>query len=222
MRKKVMTGALMGLMMTALGAPAWATADPTNDTDQVIIRITPNVDLGVSIATAAYDAGNDGYISLGTVDLYQTTWTVRPATVTIEGNIGSNGANTGQELDVSGAITGGWSFDATPTVGAETGGEVDAMAMYLLFSDTTLSAAPAAAEFSSGSGEFTGPTLRAGGDGGAGGTQFEHVGGGSTNMDDLSATDSRHMWLYFRLPNQSSTGNNQDVTVTLSAVNASS
>lgn len=221
MTKQVITGVLMGLLMTVMGAPqAWAAADATNNTDSLIIRITPNVDLGVEIDTAAYDSGGDGYISLGTVDMYTTTFTVRPATVTFVGNVGNNGSNTGQELDVSGSITGGWTFDLTPSV-TPTSGEIDALAMYLLFSDTALSAVPTAADFTAGAGGFTGPTLRAGGDSATTGVKYEHVGNGSVDMDNKSANDSMHLWFFFRLPNQSSTGNAQDVEVILSAVNAS-
>ena len=103
-----------------------------------------------------------------------------------------------------------------------TSGEIDALAMYLLFSDTTLSASPTAADFTAGAGGFTGPTLRAGGDSATNGVKYEHIGNGSVDMDNKSANDSMHLWFFFRLPNQSSTGAVQEVQVVLSAVNASS
>ncbi len=218
MTKVKMSAVLIGLLMMFASGTGWSTADSTNDSDSLTIRITPNVDKGVQIDTGTYDSG--GYISLGTVDLYKSTFTVRPATVTILGNLGSSGLNSGQELDVSGTITGGWTFDTTPDVAEDTGGELDALAVYLLFSDTTLGAAPSAVEFDSGSGAFNGTSTRAGGSSGNGAI-FEHAGTGSTDMDDLSAGDTMHLWLYFRLPSQTSTGSAQDVMITLSVADAS-
>ena len=222
--KKVLTGLLAGLLMTVLGAgSAWADSDPSNDADSITVRITPNVDFGVDIDSAALESG--GLIDLGIVNLFASTQTVTPATVTIRGNIASGGAGTGQELDVSGTISSqgsgaDWTFDLTPSTHGVSG-ELDALATYILFSDTGLSVAPNGDEFSVAAAEFTGTTLRAGGAGGVGGTKFEKTDAGSTEMDDMSPLESRHLWLFFRLPDSSSGGDAQEVTITLTAVNAS-
>ncbi len=221
---KLLTGLLAGLLVTVLFAGrAWADSDPSNDADSITVRITPNVDFGVDIDSAALQSG--GLIDLGIVNLFASTQTVTPATVTIRGNITSSGGGTGQELDVSGTIAsqgGGasWTFDLSPSTHG-TSGELDALATYILFSDTALSTAPNGDEFSVSAAEFTGTTLRAGGAGGVSGTKFEKTDAGVTDMDDMSPDEKRHLWLFFRLPDQTTSGDSQDVTITLTAVNAS-
>ena len=221
---KQLTGLLAGLLVTFLFAGrAWADSDPSNDADSITVRITPNVDFGVDIDSAALQSG--GTIDLGIVNLFASTQTVTPATVTIRGNITSSGGGTGQELDVSGAIASqgagaSWTFDLTPSTHG-TSGELDALATYILFSDTALSTSPNGDEFSVAAAEFTGTTLRAGGAGGVSGTKFEKTGAGVTDMDDMSPLEERHLWMLFRLPDQTTSGDSQDVTITLTAVNAS-
>ena len=204
MSKKVL-GALMALAMTLTHTTqAWAIAEPSNDQDSITITITPNVDRGVEIdsTTVAVD--------LGAVSLNTTTQTVRPATVTILGTIGNT------ELDVTGTIAPTWSFDTTPTVDTFSS-EQDALAFYMLFSDTNLSNAPTGADFSADSGEFTGTSLRAGGDVGNGGT-FEKTGNGVKDMDARNPADTSHLWFFLRLPGTTTTSAAQSVQITLSAV----
>lgn len=218
---KMMTAVLLGLLMTWGAATKARAADP--DAASLTIRITPNVDYGVQIDTATYDSGGDGYISLGTVDLYASTWTVRPATVTILGNVGTAGANTGQELDLSAAIASAgtaWTFDATPSTDA-TNGAVDELAMYALFSETTLSAAPGGDDFANGTADasYASGSQRAGAANPNNGDKYEYQ-GGTIDMDNLSPSDQSHLWLFFRLPSTTSDTQAQDVTVTLTAVSA--
>ena len=94
---KLAVTALMGLLLTVMGTDrAWAIADPTNDADSMTILITPNIDRGVSIDTANVS------LDMGTLDLFSSTQTVTPATVTILGTLDSDGSETtGQELDLS-------------------------------------------------------------------------------------------------------------------------
>ena len=39
-------------------------------------------------------------------------------------------------------------------------------------------------------------------------------------MDDMSVGDKRHLWLFFRLPDNSSDSSAKDIQFTLTAVNA--
>ncbi len=219
---KAMLTALSGLLAVMLVSMPVAAQTDDQNSDSITIRITPNIDFGVDIDSGTPMESGGGLIDLGSVDLYVATQTVRPATVTILGNLASAGANTGQELDVSGQIlgAGGWSFDLTPSTWA-TSGENDALATYIMFSDTSLSLAPDGDDFAAAGNEadFTGTTLRAGGAGATNGGKFEL---GATEMDDLSPNDERHMWFFFRLPNNTSNGNANDIQITLTAVNASS
>ena len=217
--------ALATLTVLCLGAgSAWAVdPDHSNDSDMIRIRITPNADYGVEIDTTNVQGTSDGVIDMGALNLYASTYTVRPATVTIKGTVAANGVNGGQELDVNAAITGGWTFDTAPTTD-QTGGSVDALAMYLLFSANTLSAAPTASEFADGTANASitsaALTYRAGGASGNG-SKFEQQGGGTTNMDNMSTGNVRHMWTYFRLPPTTSVGTQQEITVTLTATGLS-
>ncbi len=216
-RKKWACAVLMGLL--ALGAEtrtAWATADSTNNQASLTITILPNIDLGVSIDT------NSVILDLGTLDLSMTTQTVRPATVTILGTLASDGSQTtGQELDLSLTFTGGWDLDTSPSVDT-TDAETDMIAVYALFSDTSLSKAPTAGQFSSENGGFVSTAQRAGGAGGDG-AQFEKAGGGALpgdGMDHKSAGDKAHLWMLLRLPSATTDSTAKTVTLTATAVNA--
>ncbi len=199
--------ALAALLTLIQTDRAWATSDPTNNQDSIQITITPLVDRGVDIDSATVA------VNLGAVALQATTQTVRPATVTVLGTL------NGQELDVAGVLGPTWSFDTTPTTGLSSM-EENALAFYLLFSDTALSAAPSAGEFAADNGDFTGTTLRAGGSAGNG-TKFEKTGGGALNMDNKNPTEKAHMWFFLRTPGTTTTGAAQTATITLTAVDAS-
>ncbi len=208
MRKTVMT-ALMGLLMTCVGTNAWADATPGNDADSLTITITPNVDRGVDIDTGSVT------LNLGTVDLLDSAQTVTPATVTILGNVAA------QELDVSGAIASvgtPWTFDATPSTDTLLGA-TDELAMFVLFSTTGLSLAPDGDDFGTDDASFTG-SARAGASGGTG-LKFEKTGTGAQDMDDLAPSDTQHLWLFLRLPSTTTGSDDQLVTMTLTAVDAS-
>jgi hypothetical protein len=207
MSKKTMMVALIGLMTLFVADRAFALAVPSNDQDSIQITITPNIDRGVQIDSQTVS------VDLGTLPLATSTQTVRPATVTILGTVAS------QELTVAGSILPTWSFDTTPSVDT-TSMENDALAFYLLFSDTTLSAAPPGPEFVADSGAFTGQTLRAGGDAGAG-VVFEKQNGGAKDMDNRAPADQSHLWFFLRMPGTTSSANAQTVTITLTAVDAS-
>ena len=228
--KKAMTWALAALALLLTGVGAWAADPNAENTDAVLtVRITPNADYGVTIDTAnVFDTGS--VLDLGALNLYSSTYTLKPATVTITGTVSKNTGSGlgGQELDVAASIltANGWVFDQSPTTD-QTSGEVDALAMFLLMSPTTLSEAPSGASFTdagaaaqvtaAAAGSQTSLTYRGGGLGGAG-TKFEF---GGTDLDQMSVGDKRHLWMYFRLPSETSTGNAQDIAVTLTATGTS-
>ena len=217
MRSKKCIAALWGLMLTVMGSGiAWADADTNNDKASITFSLTPNVDLGVSI-----DTGNVT-MDFGTVLLGTLQQPIRPATVTILGTITSDGSQTtGQELDLALTFVGGWSLDTSPSIDT-TSNETDAIAVYALFSDTNLSLAPTPAQFNAESGGFTQTNERAGGASGDG-TRFEKQGGGALpgdGMDHKSPNEQAHLWMLFRLPAETTTGNQQEITLTATAVNA--
>ena len=209
MTRKLMTlGALTGLLVAVAGAGAYADTVASNDSDQIIVRITPNVDRGVEIDTSAV------VLNLGAVDLFASTQTVTPATVTILGNIGN------QELDLSGAIASAgtaWTFDASASTDA-TSGTLDQLAAYALFSATTRPTAPTGTDFADGTAaaSVTGGAQRVGGPSGNG-SKHELQGGDTVNMDNKSPGDTAHMWMFFRLPSSTTGSDEQAVTLTLTA-----
>ena len=213
------TRGLTALTVAALAVTgAWA-ADPdgSNNSDTIRVRITPNADYGVQIDTANLLGGGTGVIDMGALSLGVSTWTVRPATVTILGSVSKNGANGGQELDLAADLLGTWTLDATPTTDAT--GTIDELSMYVLFSAITMSEAPTGTDFGNATANAAVTTevaTHAGGTSG-GGTRYEKQGAHTTDMDQMSTSDPRHMWLYFRLPPTTSTGADQELTLTLTA-----
>jgi len=211
---KTMKRLLITTLALLLGAGAvqfaWADADPSNDSAALTITVTPNIDIGVTLDTSAVSGG---FLSLGSVDLYASTQTVRPATMTIVGNLAT------QEVNLSATLTGGWKFDVSPSTWA-TSGETDALAAYAQFTSTTVATAPSGPAFNGAPNDALDvdatsfPSTRCGGGPSATGTRFED---GTTDMDNLAVGAQRHLWFYFRLPNQTSVQTQQSVKVTLTA-----
>ena len=214
----------LGLMalLTVLVTGTAKAADPdgSNNSDMIRVRITPNADYGVQIDTGNLNDVAGGVIDMGAMTLGQSTWTVRPATVTILGTVSFRTGTSGQELNVTVDLEGTeWLVDTTPQINGL--GPVDELSTFVLFSATTLSAAPAASEFLASGGVVSESAIRAGDSTGDTDTTYEQTGGGATDMNNLSVTNAKHMWLYFGLPSATSTGNAQHLTVTLTAVPAS-
>jgi len=218
MKRLAMAVLTAGLLGSLTAGVAWADKDLTNDKASLTIRITPNVDYGVTLDTATLRGDDAAIINLGSVELYASTQTVKPATATIVGTVSKGAANTGQELDVlaTNLTAGGWSFDATPST-YSTLGSINELAMYLAFTPTSQSVKPTGDEFANALYEYTGGSVHAGQTGGNG-TKFEMS---AVDMDDLSVGNKAHLWLLFRLPNETSTGAAQDIQVTLTAGAAS-
>ena len=215
-------GAVLALTVLVLGATgAWAIdPDSTNNLAKIKVRITPNADYGVQIDTTNVQGTDSGIIDLGALSLAASTWTVRPATVTILGTVSARGGNGGQELDMVVDLAGtAWLIDPTPATDG-IGATTDELSGFVLFSGTGLSVAPSGTDFGNATANAgitaDAESYHVGGNSGAG-TRFENQTGGGVDMDQLSATNARHMWMYFRLPPTTSTGAAQELTLTLTA-----
>ena len=198
-RAGVMTAGM--LVIGGLAAIARADSDPSNDSANIIVTITPNVDRGVTITT------DEVVMDLGVVSLGASTQTVSPATVTVTGTI------TNTELDLSAQITGGWNFEP-----AAASNNTDGLKVWTVFTDNTVLAAPAqGGDLFDDTNDFLGSAtntfsaVRCGG-GSGNGVAFED---GVADMDALNPLDERHMWMYFTTPGITTTSSAQQVQFTL-------
>jgi hypothetical protein len=184
--------------------------------DSLTITITPNAFYAVDIDTASVS------LNMGTVALAASTQTVSPSTVTIQ----SSYATT--DLQLQGAIASAgtpWTFDADTS-----SQESDALAAWGTFTSVARSSAPAQSgtyfegtvpgansDVISTTNRYVGTSATHGAD------IFENESGfDSKDMDGLAPDPApaakSHLWLYFRLPNATTSTNAQNITITLTAV----
>ena len=202
---------LAGLTVTK--AQAYTDTIASNNTAQITITITPNVDRSVTITT------DNVNMDLGNVTLtggFVSTQTVSPATVTVGGTIGNT------DLLLSANITGGWTFDAdSSTI------DTDALATWVSFTSISSATAPSQnGEYFSGvNGTEANSAILASATNVFApvrvGTNFATLPGlfenNVTSMNRLDPTvqNKRHMWMFFRMPGQTSTASSQQVTFVL-------
>ncbi len=187
-----------------LALPAAADSFPGNDSDSIVIHITPGVDLGVEIDTA--NVTLDFTMAMGA-----TSYTLTPATVTVLGNI------TPQELDVQGGNgASSWSLAANETPA------IDVVRLYTLFS-VARDSHPAEGDFSGAKNLVTTGVKRAGKASGSAASQnFENNSmSGGADMDNLPLGAQRQMWLRVDAPPETSVTTQQQFTVTLTATRSS-
>ena len=218
--KKTVAG-LFGIGMLALGlmtmgavkAYAYTDAISANNTAQITITIRPNVDRSVTITT------DNVVMDLGFVTLtgsYVSTQTVSPSTVTIGGSIGNT------DLLLSANIAGGWTFDADSSTL-----NTDALATWVSFTGISSVTAPSQNSeyfFGVNGAESNSALLATASNSYAAtrvGTNFATLPGlfensvTSMNRLDPSVQNKRHMWMNFRMPDQTTTSANQFVTFIL-------
>ena len=211
--KRTALAALMGALCGV--GQVWA-ADPNSDA--FTIRITPSVDYGVDVDTATTQlAGDGGPLGLGSahaLSLNSTYYFVSPATVTVLGNFSN------QEVSVSAAGLDTWLVDADEAI------ELNRVQLYALFT-TNKSSRPLETEFGSdaarhqvtGSAQFAGET--SGSETNVRATnRYEIANGdmtGGADMDGLSVSNLRQLWLRLDTPSETSVDTEQKVQVTVTA-----
>ncbi|MCG3204501.1 MAG: hypothetical protein KCHDKBKB_01216 [Elusimicrobia bacterium] len=186
-------------------------------TGTLTVSVTPNAYYAVVIDTSNVS------LNLGTVDLGASTQTVRPSTVSIQ----STFATTDLKLQgfISSAGT-AWSFDNDTT-----SVEPDNLAAWATFTSVARSSAPTQtggyfsgtqsgvnnSDVISNSDRYVGTQ--------AGLTNLFEADSGDFAFKDMDALppepDSNaksHLWLYFRLPNATTTSNAQNISITITAV----
>ena len=205
--------AALGVIL-GLGWTTDASAYVFVSSDSLTVTITPNANYSLDIDTATAS------LDLGVLALDASTFTVKPATVTI----GSSFATT--DVRVLTQITGGWTLDANTATR-----EDDALQAWAVFSDTGLPSSPVSAGafsgtvFGANNSDVLGVTTAqyAGTNAGvtqyvlgAGEADYKTMDGIPSNSVDAPAS-SAHLWLKFRLPLVTTVVAAQNVTVTLGA-----
>ncbi len=184
--------------LNVIKAYAYTDSVSTNNYTALTVLITPNVDRGVEITS-----GNVN-LDLGAVDLNFSTYTVRPATVTIYGTASTT------ELTLAAAISGGWSFDSTPLVS-----ETDKMATWALFSSIAIASAPSSSEFQIYNSTIASDTASQSATG-VGDASARYEGGwNGSDMDSMAPGTKRHMWIKMQTPSASSITTQQTVVFDL-------
>lgn len=194
---------------------AQTAAAQVSDKDALTVTITPNAYYAVVITTTAPNS-----LNLGLVNLAASTYTVRPATVTITSTFAST------DLTLEGRmLSGNWSFDANTA-----SNEADSLQAWALFTDTGAASVPADAFFT---GSVPGANdsdvfdaVARGVDDPTGGideNNFTLVPGNANykSMEDLpnaGGTASSHLWFKFRLPSATTSTGAHNIQVILTAV----
>jgi len=212
MRKK-WVGTALAAALGLLGGRAWA----ASQYDSLTVTIKPNAYYAVSIDT------DDASLDLGTVELAASTWTLKPATVTIESSY------AGTSLKLMGAIAcagTAWQFsNSSSTI------EAGKLAAWAVFTDTSVAAAPGQTsgyfdgnERGDNSDMISTDNRSVGAMGGAetaflagpGDAGYKTMYGLPNNLTDLAASRA-HLWLRFRLPGATTDNYAQKVTIRLQA-----
>ena len=197
-----------GVLWTLGAGGAWA-ADP--DSGNFTVRITPNVDFGLTVDTSGsrWNAGTnlDVTLNLGTDELLAV-----PVKVTITGNFNN------QEMTLSAAALDTWVLDTDEVDVA------DQMRLYGMFGRDAYASSPAPSQ-------FNGTTnLIVAGAGQAGQAQADEAGdtlhkyelataaAEYADADTLAVASIRRLWLRSRTPSTTTSAGQQRFTVTVTAV----
>ncbi len=183
--KKMVSLGLVVGLLAMMRTAVWA----FNPSDFFTITLTPAGDRGVIITTTT--------IALGTLTVGTTEFTggVEGVVVTSTGSIAPI------EYTIEASLTGGWSLSTDGFADA-----ADELAVHALFN----SAAPAITDFESGGVTQNLLTTSAAQVGDVAG-KFE----GDQDLDDLALNADRNLWVQLKLPETTTTGSLQTVTVTV-------
>ena len=211
MKAKTLMTVMVAAMALMTATVAKADTNPANDSASFTVRITPNVDLGVTVDTtgAAWVGSANLNVAqdLGTDKLMGT-----PVSIAMAGNFNN------QELTLTGAALNTWVLD-TDEVDV-----VDQMRLYAMFGNNTTPTTPLAAAFAGVGNLITTVATRAGqsqaNEGGDTLHTYELSTGHSEyqDVDGRSATDTFKLWLRSTTPATSSTDLQAAFTVTVTAV----
>lgn len=204
---------LFAFIFLLSSVPAWGASTAT-----LTVAITPNAYYAVDIDT------DNVVMDMGQVALGASTQTVRPSTVTVQSTFATT------DLRIQGSISSlgaPWTFDDDTAQS-----EPDALAAWATFTSVARSSAPtqtgdyfsgtvpgaAGSDVISAANPYVGSSI-------SNGTTnlFENNSGfDSKEMDGMTpfptAAAKSHLWLYFRLPSATTGTDQQDISITITAV----
>lgn len=202
---------LVGGLLCALGATGAFAADP--DAGNFTVRITPNVDFGLTVDTSGSrwnsSADLDVALNLGTDELLAV-----PVKVTMTGNFNN------QEMTLSAAALNTWVLD-TDEVDV-----LDQMRLYALLGRDAYVGSPIPTDFNGTTNLIVTGANQAGqaqadeATPDTGTKRYEMATGNAeyANADTLAVGNIRRLWLRSRTPTNSSVATQQGFTVTVTAV----
>jgi hypothetical protein len=206
---KTILAAGLALIMTA--AAAHADTNPANDSGTFTVRITPNVDLGVTV-----DTTGSAWVGSANLDVAQDLGTDKLMGTSI--GIAMAGNLNNQELTLQGVALNTWVLD-TDEIDVQ-----DQMRLYALFGKVAGAASPLVSDFTGTQNLITTIATRAGqiqaNEGGDTGHVYELpiAHGQYADVDGMAATATRRLWLRSRTPATTSTDQQQAFTVIVTAV----
>ena len=216
--KTIQTSTIFLLIALAVAGAtfAYADANPANDSASFTVRITPNVDLGVTVDTAGA-----AWVGSSDLDVTQDLGTDKvlsaPVSVAMAGNFNN------QELTLTGAALNTWQLDT------DEADAVDQLRLYALFAKPASVTTPIVGDFAGAGNLITTAATRAGqiqaNEGGDTGHVYElstghaeYIGSPNGDVDGMSATATKKLWLRSSTPASSSTDEQAAFTVTVTAV----
>jgi len=213
MTKKMKTfkaAALAGLIAILMPAAALADTNPANDSGSFTVRITPNVDLGVTV-----DTTGSAWVGSANLDVAQDLGTDKilsaPISIAMAGNLNN------QELTLTGVALNTWVLD-TDEIDVQ-----DQMRLYAMFGVSPGAVSPIVSDFTGPQNLIVTSATRAGQtqalEGGNTGHVYELPTGHAqyADVDGMSATATRKLWLRSRTPSTTSTDQQAAFTVTETA-----
>ncbi len=212
MKLKTLKTALLSAALALMSATAArADANPANDSGTFTIRITPNVDLGVTVDTtgAAWEGSSN-------LDMTQTLGSdvrlLTPVSITMAGNLNN------QELTLTGAALNTWTLDTDES------DESDKLRLYAMFGKSPVTTPLAVGDYAGAQNLITTVATRAGQPQADEGGDTNHVyelplaHGEYADVDGMTATATRKLWLRSSTPSTSSTEGQAAFTITVNAV----
>ena len=198
----------LSLVMAGLGGKAYAL---DADTGSFVIRIQPNVDVGVTVDTTGAAWAGDTDLNLNSGDLNTTYLLGTGVLLTVTGNFSN------QELTLEAAKQNTWNLDTDEVASA------DDLRLYAMIG-ANQGTAPAAANITTAGNLLTTGAVFAGqasgAEDGSGGGTYEFTSATSPqyqDVDGLAVGTTRRLWLRADTPLTTTTDAQQAFTITVTA-----